>query len=505
MNDVARFVARSGPGSWFAATCLWLAGVLGAVALLPADVFVPGAPIFILTLGGLAIWRWSWGLLHFSRAFLYTRFVFPAMARRARASAPPAPHVAVVVMSWRIEPEVHAAVMDGLVRDLMDYGAPATIVLSASDPADADVLEVILDRRGARNVSYLVTYQEGKGKRHGMYVALNALATVGLPPGGLVVLMDGDTYVPAGTLAGTAPLVLADERVGALTLDNIPLVAGSWWTREWYRLRMAQRYVYMSSLSLSRKVLVLTGRWSLFRADLVLQPSFAAQILNDAIYHSRLGKIEMLTGEDKSTWHWVAARGWDILFVPDARIHPMEELPRGGFVSASAKLMMRWFGNMFRGGVRGLEIGPGTLGLFPWLVLLDQRIAMWTTLTGPAFFGLLAAVLDWRFLALFALWVSLSRFVQATLVAGISGRFHPAFIHLLFYGQVVGALVKVYVFFHPHVQRWTRQNTGASAPAGSTLSRALMVLSVTLFFGTIVLFSGVLDGRNPLAIDAAAR
>ena len=261
-DRIARFAVRSRGTFALEMFALWAAVVLASLAFLPLDVFVPGTPLFLLVLGPLALWRWSWGGLHFARAVVFSRITYPRMARRARAVAPRANHVGVIVMSWRIDPQVHAAVMDGIVGDLADYGAPATLVLSASDPADAVGLEAALERHRASNVRAVVAYQAGKGKRHGMYEALHVLAATGAPRNGITLLMDGDTYVPRGTLARTAPILLADRRIGALTIDNIPLVAGSALTREWYRLRMAQRYVYMCSLALSRKVLVLTGRWS---------------------------------------------------------------------------------------------------------------------------------------------------------------------------------------------------------------------------------------------------
>jgi glycosyltransferase Alg8 len=33
---------------------------------------------------------------------------------------------------------------------------------------------------------------------------------------------------------------------------------------------------------------------------------------------------------------------------------------------------------------------------------------------------------------------------------------------LLYYNQIVGALIKIYVFFHPDQQSWTRQKTKLS-------------------------------------------
>src|SRR5207302_9260730 len=128
-------------------------------------------------------------------------------------------------------------------------------------------------------------------------------------PGAIVVLMDGDTVIPEGTFDRTVPFLVADPELGALTTDNIPLVAGSAISREWYRLRMRNRHELMSSLSLSKRVLVLTGRLSLFRAEIALSPEFIAAVGHDGAYHWRLGRIGMLTGDDESRWCGALRRG----------------------------------------------------------------------------------------------------------------------------------------------------------------------------------------------------
>lgn len=45
--------------------------------------------------------------------------------------------------------------------------------------------------------------------------------------------------------------------------------------------------------------------------------------------------------------------------------------------------MTRWFGNMLRSNGRALSLGPRKIGLFTWWSILDQRVGIWTTLSGP--------------------------------------------------------------------------------------------------------------------------
>ena len=61
---------------------------------------------------------------------------------------------------------------------------------------------------------------------------LALLAQSNPPRGSVLALMDGDTLVPEGTFDRTVPFLVADPELGALTTDNVPLVAGSPISRE---------------------------------------------------------------------------------------------------------------------------------------------------------------------------------------------------------------------------------------------------------------------------------
>ncbi len=76
--------------------------------------------------------------------------------------------------------------------------------------------------------------------------------------------MDGDSELTPGTLRKCLPLFRMFPKMGALTTDELPIVTGSYLFSEWFHLRLAQRHYQMSSVSLSRKVMCLTGRFSLF-------------------------------------------------------------------------------------------------------------------------------------------------------------------------------------------------------------------------------------------------
>ena len=501
---------RTSPAtSWGVALALWLAMIVALFGMIPERALNVGSSAFFVSFGAIGLWRWSWGGFHMLRAWAYTRHVFPMIRRRAEADpAVQGRHVAVVVLSWKMGDAMNGAVFGNLFRDILDYSGHGTVVAAVSSQQDVALISHVhrsIDRAGGIRLAF--TMQDGTGKRSAMADALARLREMGVPPDCPGILMDGDTLVEPGTIRRTASILLHQPTVGALTMDNTPLVAGRTMDREWYRLRMAQRHVYMSSMAMSGRVLVLTGRWSMFRTQIMTDPNFAANLLEDVLHHPRLGPITMLTGDDKSTWRWVVEQGWDVTYVPDVVIYCLESLPGKGFFADTIGLQKRWFGNMARGGAKALKLGPRKLGFFTWLALLDQRVTMWTPLFGIVFFTTAAVMHDPAFLAIYVLWVSLTRTVHSSLVGLVAQRWHPVFPLLTYYGQVVGAAIKIFVSHNPNVQKWTRQNTGAksaafdpSAPRAE--SRFMLIGSLVAFVSLVLIVSNVTSDSRRFDLQA---
>src|SRR5260370_4056374 len=377
----------------------------------------------------------------------------------------------------------HSAVHGALVRHLRRPGRPGTVIGCISGPTGFEVLAAFRDLGKVR----LTTLQQSnKGKRDAMERGLALLAQDNPRRGAILALMDGDTVVPEGTFDRTVPFLVARPELGALTTDNIPLVAGSALVREWYRLRMRTRHELMSSLLLSEWVLVLTGRLSLFRAEIALPPEFIAAVGHDGAYHWRLGRIGMLTGDDKSTWFCALRRGWKLMYVPDVIVYCLEKLPRQGFCGSTIALMFRYFGNMARNNTRGLRLGPLRVGWFTWLILLDQRVSPWTSLWGPLSAVSWGLLYDKSVLAIYICWVLLTRTAQCAIFGLFRPTFHPLFPFLQYYNQIVGASLKIAVFFNPDKQSWTAQLTGGVAVRHQASSPVLMWLSLALLATTAV-------------------
>lgn len=488
-NPLLKFQPKS---TLLSSWCVALGLIVTLVSLLfalPQHIFIPGSPTFIATLGLIALWRYLWGALHMVRALLYRLWVWPAIRRSADTCTKKPRHLTVVVLSYRIAPEVNSLVYRNLFDEAARFGVPVRIVASVASRAEKDLIErMMAEHPYRRKVELIILLQDGTGKRSAIASALEHIRNLGCPRESVTILMDGDTLLSAGTFSKTASVLMDDAQVGALTTENIPLVAGASYHREWYRLRMTQRHMYMCSQALSSRVLVLTGRFSVFRSEIAYHKNFAAMLNHDAL-HTGQGKVKMLTGEDKSSWRWVVERGYKLLYVPDTPIYSLEELPGKGFFRSTTSLMLRWFGNMIRGGARALRVDRQKVGFFAYLTFLDQRVSKWTTLVAPVFFSLAALLHDVRFLFIYLLWLIVSRTLYTLMLGLVAGRWNPWFVPLLVYTQIWGSWLKIRVSFNPGKQAWTRQ--GISIGGDSWLSTLSWLASLLFFVFLVAWLSGV--------------
>ncbi len=203
-----------------------------------------------------------------------------------------------------------------------------------------------------------------------------------IDPDDIVVFMDGDSLFGHGMLEKCVPMFLADPRLGALTTDEEVQVHGPRWVSTWLEMRFAQRRIAMQSHAISNKVLTLTGRLSLFRAHLVIDPGFIRMIEEDHLEHWLWGRFRFLSGDDKSSWYYLLGKGVRMTYVPDALSITIEHIEGSGY-DRMVQNLRRWSGNMLRNGSRAIALGPRRVGFFIWWCIIDQRLAMWTMLFSP--------------------------------------------------------------------------------------------------------------------------
>jgi mannuronan synthase len=308
---------------------------------------------------------------------------------------------------------------------------------------------------------------------------LQSIAQLCPSPNDIVLLVDGDSCVPIDVVDRSLPFFV-DPSVGAVTSDEISDTEGGQLFRDWFKLRFAQRHVMMSSMALSGKVLTLTGRMSIFRANLATDPSFIRQVRSDYIDHWRLGRVHFLTGDDKSTWFWLLNKGYNMLYLPDVQTVSIETQPKPGFYGSATTLMTRWFGNMLRTNNRALALPASRIGTFTWLSLMDQQASIWTTMIGPISVLLASVMISPWLLVAYAAWVMFTRYVMCILIMAFRGeRFPVSFPVLLYFSQIAGAATKSFIMFRLDRQKWTRQDTIGGSMTFATVGQRMRAYSST--------------------------
>ncbi len=429
---------------------------------LPRTIFDPESKDFIFLIGIVGIWRYSMGAMHYLRGMLFLYGVYPYYRRKLRrmgAAADPS-QVFLLVTSFRIDALTTSMVYRSVIQEAIACGYPTTVVCSIVELSD----ELLIKNQWAKlnppeRVKLDFVRIPGTGKRDGLAYGFRAISRQLPNPDAVVAVIDGDTVLAEGVVRKTVPWFKLFPNVGGLTTNEFCEVRGSYVMSEWHKLRFAQRHINMCSMALSKRVLTMTGRMSVFRASVVTDPEFITDVESDFLEHWRLGRFQFLTGDDKSSWYSLMRLGYDTFYVPDAAINTVEHPPEKSFLKASRKLMFRWYGNNLRQNSRALRLGPRRMGWFTSLVLFDQRVSMWTCLLGLAV-GVIASIkYSIGFLLMYLLWIGITRLIL-TLLLSLSGhRIGPAYPLILYYNQIVGALVKIYVFFRLDQQSWTRQNT----------------------------------------------
>lgn len=437
----------------------WVLALL-ALSLQPSTLS-SGQTDFLLLIGGIGLWRYSLGLVHFLRAMVFLHWVYPRHRARAEAlgkTAVPS-HAYFLVTSFRIDGLTTAAVYQSVIAEAARCGCPATVVASVVELADERLVRSLWERLAPPHLILRIVRIAGTGKRDGLAYGFRAISRDAPGDNAVVAVVDGDTVLQPDVIRKCAPYLTLFPNVGALTTNEFCQVDGSYLMSEWHQLRFAQRHLNMCSMALSKRVLTLTGRMSLFRASVITDPRFISDVEHDSLNHWRLGRIKFLTGDDKSSWFSLMRLGFDTYYVPDAAIETLEHPPSESFVSASRQLMFRWYGNSLRQNHRATALGPGRLGWFTYYILWDQRVAMWTGLLGLSL--ALVGSLKYGGIVLlgYLLWIGVTRLIITCSLIASGHRIGPLYPLVLYYNQIFGALMKVYVYFHLDRQGWTRQKT----------------------------------------------
>lgn len=500
-NFLLQFLPKGSFGFLVYTLCL-----VTAVFSLPPVALDSNSDQFIFVVGFLALWRYSWGLLHFCRAMIYKNIVFPKYRRTEednRRDLMPS-KIYLLITSFRIDSETSLSVFRAAVQEAIACRVETTIIASLVEKADeAMAKEIFKKLNPGPHVKLNIVRIPGTGKRDGLAQGFRAISRDMPPADAVVAVIDGDSVLEKNLIRRTATFFKMMPEIGALTTDEECDVRGSKIIRQWHSLRFAQRQLLMSSMGLSKKVLTLTGRMSMFRGSIITNPDFIEAVQNDHLNHWRFGRLKFLTGDDKSSWFWILKNKWSMLYIPDVQVHTVEHPPSDNFFVATSTLMKRWFGNMLRTNERALKLPPHVTGYFTWWCLMDQRISMWTALSGPVFAIMLCLKYSIGFLWIYFVWIGFTRWVMTLMMLGARQTISWTYPFLLYYNQIYGSLIKTYVFFRLDQQSWTRQKTKLSKSGNALQQRitafssaGLHIFSLMIFISIIGLITGIFTFQN---------
>jgi len=449
-----------------------------------------------LTLGVIGVWRYLWWFIHFIRAQIFSLQVFPRKRKQADAlwdGGWRPDRLYFMMTTYRENKDVTERVLASILRETRSVGVPAKLFVGSGDRYDEEVIENFLALHAHDiDLETVIVRQNKPGKRFAIGLVLRSMSRHGVGGDDPVVFMDGDSILCRDCLRKCLPFFVMDKNLQALTTDEeVEISEGPGWIRAWLNMRFAQRHLAMQSHALSNKVLTLTGRMSVFRAVNVVKHDFIRTIEADHLNHWLWHEFRFLSGDDKSTWYWLLRAGGNMYYVPDALVITVERIEGNGRERMMQNLL-RWSGNVLRNGARAIALGPRHVGYFTWWCIVDQRIAMWTTLIGPMSALILSVFVDPLMFVAYLIWVLVTRTFLSLLLYPYAGRLFVSFPFFLFLNQLVNSVVKVYMVFRLPKQRWMNrgnQRSGNTANNRTEIFRNYMAGYLTAFWITIMAFS----------------
>lgn len=474
-----------------------------AMSHVPNSIWDPETMSATVVIGSLGIWRYGWWFTHAIRAQIYRRWVYTKLQREANKIWDQGwrpHHIHFMMTTFREHRAVTELVIESICRQLREIGVPGTLWLGSGDIYDEKIIQQYLQLHGEDlDLNYTIVRQNQPGKRIAIGLVLRAMNRTGIKDDDVIVFMDGDSILGPSCVRKCASLFVADPELQAVTTDEEVVCHGPRWVATWLAMRFAQRRVAMMSHSLSKKVLTLTGRMSVFRARHLRSLKLIRLLEADHLDNWLWGNFRFLSGDDKSTWYYMLTQNAKMLYVPDAMVYTVEYIEGTG-LERMVQNFRRWSGNMLRNGTRALMLGPHKIGFFVWWCVLDQRIAMWTMLVSPLLAIMTSILYSPAYLATYIFWILLSRMMLSLVLYCYSPKVNMAYPLILYFNQFINAGVKVYCLFRLSKQRWANrgdQSAGMEVSSLKETARNFMANYLTAFYVILLLiliasYSGLL-------------
>lgn len=483
-------------------TFLALVTLLSAALILaPNHFFNPELRSVTLMLGVLGLWRFGWWFNHAIRAELYARGMWPDMRKAAdriwdAGWRPRRLHIQMTTYKENVA--ITRVVIGSIVDQVRREGIPTSLWIGTGHPYDEEVIREYLETH-AHDTDIDVTFvrQNQPGKRMAIGLILRGMARYVTDPNDLVIFMDGDAAYGPDVLRKCLPLFAADPELQALTTNEEVICYGPNWVQSWLSMRFAQRRLAMQSHAFSEKVLTLTGRMSVFRAKHIISEKFVRTIEADHLDHWLWGRFRFLSGDDKSSWYHLLSHGAKMTYVPDAMVYTIEVIEGSGW-TRMVENFRRWSGNMLRNGARAIALGPQTCGFFIWWCLIDQRLAIWTMMVGPAL-ALMALTIDPIYFINVLIWVVASRMLLCSFLFRYAREPDLKWPFILYINQILNACVKIFMIFHLSKQKWanrgnqtSKSGTGRVAQMQNGIAKFQLYTAVATFLTIVAIMAGYL-------------
>lgn len=480
---------------------------------LPNSIWDPETHEIVYVMGALGIWRYSWWFNHWVRALIYQHMSYPKkrdLAAELWNSGWRPRHIHVQMTTFREHREITDTVIDALCREIREAGVPATIWLGSSESSDEQKIARRLRLAASDlDVTLRIVRQNQPGKRVAIALVLRAMARAELSRDDLVIFMDGDFIFHPGMIRKCFPLFALDPKLHALTTDEHVHVIGPGWMQSWLNMRFAQRRLAMCSHALSERVLTLTGRCSMFRAEHITTHEFIRLQEADYLDHWLWGRFRFLSGDDKSTWYALLKHGVKMTYVPDASGTTVEVVEGSG-TQRMVENLRRWSGNMLRNGYRAIKLGPRAMPFFIWWCCVDQRLAMWTMLFSPMLAIAGAVKAGVSYVVAYAIYIAITRALLSIVLFTYSRRVDLNYIWCLYANQILNAIVKVYMMWRLSRQKWSNrgnQRQGFSGNGAVDIFRGAMAiyltaLSAVSIFLSVMIYSKLISVPNVNTIIA---
>jgi len=414
---------------------------------------------FVISIAVIGIWRYSLMIINYLRAAMYAHYTYPKYQKRIDelpwVKRYPE-HIYFIIPSYKEEAWVSTEVFQSLLTDINTLPCKGTLIVSTGSDYDDSIIQNVYDAHPNKDNIALIFQRQENGKRIAMGHALRALArdVNQKDEQSLTVFMDGDTYIPCGTLEKSLPIFMIEKDLGAVTTNEVAYInSESRWYKDWFNLKFAQRHVLFQSQSISKRVLTLTGRFSIFRTSAVISEDFIGMIENDIIIDPSYGKFRFLMGDDKSSWYNLLKNSWEMLYLPDVLVYSLESRD-GDFLKVSQSLPYRWYGNTLRNNARARALKNQPL--FIRYLLWDQVILMWTSVVGITTALFFAFFVNIFYLPLYISWILIVRTLQMTIFTLFGHRVSVRTLPLMLYTQWIGSYIKIKAFFHLSDQKWSK-------------------------------------------------